>query len=130
MKHLHVTCALIETGNNVLCAQRSATMNMPLKWEFPGGKMHEGETPGECLIRECSEELGIVIDIVTPGPACSYRYPAFDITLYPFTAIITSGTIGLTEHASAVWLPPEKLMSLDWAEADIAVVEWYMKLRR
>jgi len=128
MKHLHVACALIENGANLLCTQRSATMSMPHKWEFPGGKLDDGETPEACLIRECNEELGVIVEIKRPGPLCRHRYPGFDITLYPFTAEIISGEIVLAEHAAVLWLPPDQLLSLDWAAADVEVVEWYLAL--
>ncbi|MDZ7667653.1 MAG: NUDIX domain-containing protein [Desulfotignum sp.] len=57
--HLHVTCAIIEQDGCVLAAQRSRSMAMPLKWEFPGGKIKPGETPEHCLCREIAEELAI-----------------------------------------------------------------------
>ena len=58
-KHIHVTCAIIERDGLVLAAQRSAIMSMPLKWEFPGGKVDVGEGLEECLCRELAEELGV-----------------------------------------------------------------------
>ena len=63
MKHLHVTCAIIEKGGFVLAAQRSEDMSLPLKWEFPGGKSDTGESQVECLRREIFEEMGIHIRV-------------------------------------------------------------------
>ncbi|MCF8076784.1 MAG: NUDIX domain-containing protein [Desulfotignum sp.] len=61
--HLHVTCAIIEQDGCVLAAQRSLAMAMPLKWEFPGGKIKPGETPEHCLCREIAEELAVKVAV-------------------------------------------------------------------
>ena len=58
MKHIHVACAIIEIEGKVLCTQRSESMSLPLKWEFPGGKIDEGESPEECLKRELQKNWG------------------------------------------------------------------------
>ena len=65
MRHLRVACAIIERDGRVLAAQRSAAMTLPLKWEFPGGKIEAGESPEECLIRELMEELGVTVLVGT-----------------------------------------------------------------
>ena len=59
--HIHVTCGIIESNGQVLAAQRARWMRIPLKWEFPGGKIEPGESPEDCLIREVMEELGGVM---------------------------------------------------------------------
>lgn len=125
MKHLHVTCGIIERNGYVLAAQRSSTMSMPLKWEFPGGKVHEGESLEECLKRELLEELTIEVEIIKKLPENVYRYPSFIITLYPFICSVKYGEIVLKEHVDYKWMLPKDLMSLDWAEADVAVVRDY-----
>jgi len=61
VKQIQVTCAIILNEDKVLCAQRSEIMPLPLKWEFPGGKIEKGESPAECLKREILEEVGIEI---------------------------------------------------------------------
>jgi mutator protein MutT len=126
-KHIHVACALIERDGLVLAAQRSATMNLPLKWEFPGGKLEADESAEECLQRELAEEMGIVISVGQRLPLHTHSYDSFTVTLYPFICTIASGTITLHEHAAMVWLPPEKLHTLDWAEADLPVIEGYQR---
>ena len=55
---IHVACAIIEENGRVLAAQRNEFGRMPLKWEFPGGKIHVNESPEECLKREVMEEMG------------------------------------------------------------------------
>jgi 8-oxo-dGTP diphosphatase len=126
VKHIHVTCAIIERNGLVLAAQRSAFMSLALKWEFPGGKILQGELPEECLRRELMEELNIGVKVGPTLSPCTHRYPSFTITLYPFICIIDSGEITLYEHAAIAWLPREELHILDWAEADVPVIESYL----
>jgi len=102
-------------------------MSMPLKWEFPGGKIREGERPDTCLERELVEEMGIRVSVGAALPTTTHRYPSFTITLYPFVFSIRSGEITLHEHAACAWLAPEELASLDWAEADRPVLESYIE---
>jgi 8-oxo-dGTP diphosphatase len=126
MKHLHVACAIIEKGRKVLTAQRSFNMSLPLKWEFPGGKIAHGELPKDCLRREVLEELGLHINVGQPLPLHTHCYHAFTVTLYPFVCAIESGELTLHEHAAFAWLPPEELLALDWAEADLPVIQTYL----
>ncbi|MDA8414460.1 MAG: (deoxy)nucleoside triphosphate pyrophosphohydrolase [Desulfobacteraceae bacterium] len=125
-KHVHVACALIERDGLVLAAQRSAVMELPLKWEFPGGKLEAGESAEVCLRRELMEEMGVTINVGRPLPAHTHSYDAFTVTLHPFVCSIVSDSITLHEHAAIAWLPPGKLHTLDWAEADWPVLESYV----
>ena len=102
---------------------------MPGKWEFPGGKIDPGESPEECLHREIHEEIAIKIRITNSLPACTHKYPTFTITLLPFICTIEKGELILNEHADMVWLMPSQLPTLDWAEADIPVMEAYVYRR-
>jgi 8-oxo-dGTP diphosphatase len=124
--HYIVTCAIIERDGLVLAAQRSAVMSLPLKWEFPGGKIHHGESTKECLRRELLEELNIHVSVGKSLPVTTYHYPTFTVTLHPFICAIEAGEIALTEHAAITWLAPKNLHSLDWAEADVPVIESYL----
>lgn len=127
MKSIHVACAIIERDGKVLAAQRSERMNLPLKWEFPGGKIDPGESPEECLKRECREELGVEIGVGRALSVVTHSYsPTFTVTLYPFLSTILSGEIVLHEHTAVVWTEPEKLSSLDWAEADRPIIDEYL----
>ena len=96
-----------------------------MKWEFPGGKIHEGERPEDCVKRELREELELEIEVGRSFSPVTHQYPTFTITLYPFICKISSGEIKLHEHKTFTWLPPEKLQELDWAEADIPVIAKY-----
>ncbi|MDZ7760184.1 MAG: (deoxy)nucleoside triphosphate pyrophosphohydrolase [Desulfovermiculus sp.] len=125
MPHIHVTCAIIERNGHVLAAQRSSSMKMPLKWEFPGGKIEEDEAPRDCLQREIFEELSLNVEIICDLSPVSYQYPDFRITLYPYVCSTTSNAFKLREHSQALWLKPEALHALDWAEADLPVLAAY-----
>jgi len=123
MRHLQVACAIIEKSGKVLATQRSESMSLPLKWEFPGGKIRAGECPDECLKRELLEELGIEVVIYRPLPHSTHHYPTFTVTLHPFICTLAKGEITLHEHAASCWLRPEELPKLDWAEADWPLIE-------
>jgi len=129
MKHIHVTCAIIEKDGKVLSTQRSEIMSLPLKWEFPGGKINDGERPEECLKRELHEELGIAVVISRSLTPVTHQYPSFIVTLYPFVCRISAGEIKLHEHKAFSWLPPERLYELDWADADIPLIDTYRRSR-
>jgi 8-oxo-dGTP diphosphatase len=128
IKHIHVTCAIIRRGSLVLAARRSAVMSMPLKWEFPGGKIRDDETAEECLSRELKEELGIIVHVGVALAPSTHQYPDFTITLYPFLCGIQSGAVTLHEHAEIAWVKPQRLSELDWADADRPVVEAFLKM--
>jgi 8-oxo-dGTP diphosphatase len=122
-----VACAIVvNSDGRVLVTQRSAAMKLPLKMEFPGGKVEKGETPAACLIREIKEELNLDIRIIFEMPANEHVYPDFNIRLIPFVCEITGGVIVLREHAGYCWLDAEGLLDLDWAAADIPVVKSYL----
>ncbi len=125
MKPIQVACAIIEKEGKVLATQRSKSMSLPLKWEFPGGKIHDGESLRECLRRELQEELGIEAVIGHPLSPVTYNYQVFSVTLHPFICKIISGEITLHEHAALAWLTPLELHTLDWAEADVPVIASY-----
>lgn len=124
---INVTCAIIadDTGK-VLVTQRSATMKLPFKIEFPGGKIEPGETASDCLVREIKEELNLDIKTLFEMPYNIHHYVEFSINLIPFVCKIIGGSIELREHASYQWLNPSELLDQDWAEADIPIVENYL----
>ncbi len=124
--HLHVACAIIEQDGTVLTAQRSATMSLPLKWEFPGGKIEAGETAEECLIRELREELGVSVFIGSALSPATHSYQDFTVTLYPFTCSLTGGTVTMHEHHALKWVEPQQMPELDWAAADLPVISEYL----
>jgi len=130
MKQIHVSCGIIESGNLVLAAQRGPNSSLPLKWEFPGGKIDSGESPEACLHRELMEELAIAIYIKTSLIPSRFDYPNFRITLYPFVCSVKSGIVRLNDHISVKWVAPILLRSWDLADADVPVLESYLSIKR
>lgn len=101
-------------------------MPLPLKWEFPGGKIETGETAEECLIREIKEELNIEIEITGSLSPNDHQYPNKLIRLIPFICRQTGGDLALKEHAEYKWVDDKDLLDLDWAEGDIPIVKEYL----
>jgi 8-oxo-dGTP diphosphatase len=126
-RHVHVACAIIERDGLVLSALRSASMNLPLKWEFPGGKVEPDEGLEECLRRELVEEMGICIEVGRPLTPATHEYPTFIVTLYPYVCTILSGEITLFEHSAISWLPAAQMHELDWADADLPIIKEYQR---
>ncbi len=128
--HLHVTCALLEREGRVLCTRRSAAMSLPLKWEFPGGKINPGESAERCLQREILEELGVEVTVGVALTPVTHQYPEFAVTLYPFLCVTNAPeNIVLHDHDQAAWVLPEELGDFDWAAADVSVVKYYLQHR-
>ena len=128
MTPLKVTCAIITIDGKILAVQRSRIMSLPMKWEFPGGKIEPAETEMECIQREIREELNIEIKLLDRLQPSVHRYPTFTIELIPYTAHYVSGQLQLKEHNRYVLLNRDELSTLDWAEADWPIVQEVMRL--
>ncbi len=120
---IEVVCGVILDGDKVLCVQRSETMSLPLKWEFPGGKIEKNETPEQCLYREIKEELGVSIDILEKLTNSYYDYGSFEIILIPYLCKYLGDEIILSEHKALEWLLFSELTMLEWAPADVPIVK-------
>lgn len=125
---VNVTCAIILKEDKILVTQRSERMNLPLKWEFPGGKLESGESDKECILREIQEELSIQVTIIGKLSNSIHDYGQTKINLIPFIANYASGEIILSEHRDHKWLDKKDLLKLDWAEADLPVVHEFLSL--
>ena len=125
---INVTCGIILKDCKILVTQRSEKMQLALKWEFPGGKIEPNETEEQCIHRELKEELGIEIEILEKLEPKPFHYEQFSINLIPFVATYLSGEIMLHEHKDFKWLTKEELTALDWASADVPVLESFLKL--
>lgn len=124
---ISVTCAVIlNESEQILVVRRSAHMSMPLKWEFPGGKLNESESEEECIKREIREELCIDIDVLVRLTETVHKYESITIKLIPFVCEILDGNIKLVEHDQLRWMDKEGLLELDWAAADIPIVHEVM----
>ena len=115
---LQVTAAVITRKEHFLICQRSSG-----KWEFPGGKIHEGETPEDCLKRELREELGIETETGALIKTVDHDYPDKSISLHFFESRIVSGHITLHEHQAYEWVSLEELSGYDLSEADRKFVD-------
>jgi len=124
---INVTCAIILFNQKILVAQRSEKMKLPLKWEFPGGKLEDGESEVNCIKREIKEEMNIEIEILKKLSNSIYDYGTFKINLIPFISNYVTGEIILSEHKDYKILNKSELLNLDWAEADLPIVEEFLK---
>lgn len=125
-----VTCAIIIKDRKILVTQRGEKMKLPLKWEFPGGKIEENEVPEECILREIKEELDIEIELTQRLAPSMFSYDSFQICLIPFVAKYISGQVTLAEHKAFEWVDSFELNIFDWAEADIPVVNEFLKVNQ
>ncbi len=124
--NLKVTCAIIVDGNRFLCAQRGPEMALPLQWEFPGGKIEAGESAENCIRREIMEELNLEIEILEQAPSAFHSLEIDKmLELIPFVCIPTGGELQLREHAQVVWCSLTQMDSLQWAEPDLEILEWW-----
>lgn len=120
---IQVTCAVIQKDNHFLICQRSEQMKLPLKWEFPGGKVENNESLEACLIREIQEELNILIKIERKMEKIVHHYPSSSIILYPFLCTIKEGEINLNEHKQYQWILKNEFEKYDLAEADLPIIK-------
>lgn len=124
MKKVEVVAAIIKFGNEILCVQRAQNKLSYIseKYEFPGGKIETGETLKEALRRELIEELNISADIKSLFLTVVHKYPDFELTMHSFICHVDSKAITLNEHIDSKWLTTDQLEGLDWAAADIPIV--------
>lgn len=111
-----------EEGRLLACRRPSNTL-MAGKWEFPGGKVEQGETLELALIRELREELGCEVHIQSPLDAVEHHYSSISIRLLPFLCSLKAGIPAAIEHSEIRWLTVLECLRLDWAEADIAILK-------
>ena len=116
--------AIIENDNKeILCALRGPEMTLPNYWEFPGGKIEQGESKEEALKREIQEELGCTIEVFDHVEDTTYEYEKVIVRLETFMAKVVSGIPEVSEHAELKWMTRQELPSLNWAPADIPAIE-------
>ena len=122
MKTIKVAAAIIIHDNQIFATQRGYG-EFKDGWEFPGGKIEEGETSQEALVREIKEELDTEIEVKDFLETVEYDYPEFHLSMDCFFCTIKSGELVLKEHEAAKWLTAETLDSVDWLPADQALVQ-------
>jgi 8-oxo-dGTP diphosphatase len=122
MKTVKVVAAIIQDGDKIFATQRGYG-EFKDGWEFPGGKIEQGETPQQALKREIEEELDTEITVGNLLTVVEYDYPEFHLSMQCFLCTITSGKLTLKEHEAAKWLTRDQLDSVAWLPADVKVME-------
>ena len=119
---IEVSCAIIIKGSKILAVQRGPESSHPLKWEFPGGKIHPDETAAECVIREIEEELRLRVEVLGQLEFVEFDYNIKQIRLIPFICKIISGELILTEHVAKYWFELDQWQTIDWSGADAQLI--------
>lgn len=131
-KQVEVVAAVIVVDGEILCVQRGAS-KLPYihhKWEFPGGKLEEGETHEEALKREIQEELHYDISVDDHLMTIEHDYPDFHLTMHTYGCTAENRELTLTEHIAQAWRPACDLAEFDWAAADLPIVDELSKEKR
>lgn len=125
MKKVEVVAGVIFWEDQILCVQRPQNKlhYISEKFEFPGGKIERDETKEEALHRELMEELNISPKIKSFFLTVVHEYPDFELTMHSFVCEVESKELTLHEHIDQKWLKINELSSLDWAAADIPIVD-------
>lgn len=121
-KTVEVVAAIIQKDEYIFATQRGYG-EFKDGWEFPGGKIEQGETPKEALVREIKEELNTEINVGKLLDIVEYDYPGFHLTMHCFMCTIKLGNLELKEHEAAKWLTKETLDDVDWLPADEGLIE-------
>jgi len=127
MKTVRVVAAVIKTinenGEPIIFATQRGYGEFKGGWEFPGGKIEEGETPQDALKREIMEELDTVVEVGELIETIEYDYPTFHLSMDCFWCEIVNGDLVLKEHESAKWLTKFMLREVDWLPADLSIID-------
>lgn len=127
---IKVVAAIIENDfGEVLCALRSPHMSMPNLWEFPGGKVENGESLEDAIEREISEELLCKVKALDVFHDNTYEYDNVFVNLICLKCKLIEGTPVNTEHSTLIWLSRKSLNSLKWSPADMAAVKKLSKMK-
>ncbi|MBQ9327917.1 MAG: (deoxy)nucleoside triphosphate pyrophosphohydrolase [Solobacterium sp.] len=126
MKTVNVVAAIIRENDRIFATQRGYG-EFKDGWEFPGGKVEEGETPEAALKREIEEELETEIEVGDYLTTIEYDYPKFHLSMKCYWARIIEGKPVLLEHEAAKWLTREELDTVEWLPADITIIDLIRK---
>lgn len=130
MKTVKVVAAIITKDNKIFATQRGYG-DFKDGWEFPGGKVEQGESPEEAIVREIKEELKAEIKVTGFLTTVEHDYPTFHLSMDCFWAELADGTeMTLLEHEAAKWLTIDEIDSVDWLPADVKVVDEIKKFSK
>ena len=122
MKTINVVAAIIIKDNKIFATQRGYG-EFKDGWEFPGGKVEQGEAPENAIVREIKEELDSVIEVIEYFDTVEYDYPNFHLSMKCYICTVVSGKLELLEHEAAKWLDKDSLDSVAWLPADLGLVD-------
>lgn len=122
-KHIDVAAAIILGDDKVFAARRKPGIHLAGYWEFPGGKIENGETPEQCLFRELQEELCVTTEVGDYIGESLYDYGTKVVRLIGYHVKHIDGKFELNDHDELRWLAVEELDSVEWAPADIPLVD-------
>ena len=125
MKTIEVVAAVIINEGKILCVQRGENKYpyISRKYEFPGGKMEPGESRIETIRREILEELQMTIQVEKEFITVTHEYPDFMLIMHSYICTSVSDRVFLIEHIDFKWLEKNQLRGLDWAAADLPIVD-------
>ncbi|MCM1566681.1 MAG: (deoxy)nucleoside triphosphate pyrophosphohydrolase [Dehalobacter sp. 4CP] len=122
-KITQVTAAILRQDGKILICQRDNSGSCPLLWEFPGGKLEEGESLAECLVRECREELGVTIQVEEVFAETRHTYGDKEMSFTFFEGRIVEGELQRKVHRDIRWVRAEELGQYAFCPADVEVAE-------
>lgn len=120
---VEVVAALIWEENKFLICQRPENKARGLLWEFVGGKVEKGETKEQALIRECKEELGIIIKVGDVFKEVTHKYPDITVHLTLFNAKVIEGVPQKLEHNDIKWIEPSEIPYYVFCPADQEILK-------
>lgn len=120
---IQVTAAIFCNNKKYLICQRAHNDDLPLLWEFPGGKLEAGETLEQCIVRECKEELDVDIQVLGAFGRTSYFHADKELIFTFFTAEIVGGELTVNVHEQIKWVSSAQLKDYAFCPADIEIVE-------
>lgn len=122
-KVVEVVAALIWDKDKFLICQRPANKKRGLLWEFVGGKVEQGETKEQALIRECQEELAITVEPLEVFTEVTHEYPDITVHLTLFNCTISKGQPQLLEHNDMKWITPAEIPDFEFCPADVEILK-------
>ena len=123
MKITEVVAALVWDNDKFMICQRPANKARPLLWEFVGGKVEPGETKEQALIRECREELAVIISVGDVFMDVTHEYPDLTVHLTLFNVTISEGNPQKLEHNDIKWVNPSEIPNYEFCPADVEILK-------